>query len=196
MALSKLDKAVNNALKILKEVLPDQTYLYLPLLSRALVWGLRRYFHRQAELMATPVWPWPARIKVKPDEFILDFFQTHSGLRREFATELKNKDLKSLREAFVYLYPLLGLNEPFLWGLFAPELGRQEYRLIIRTFQDRLDRARRDLASVSSRKKLISALKTFQEDITAMAIDLSGEAEVRRSLVKLLQQSLPPPEKD
>ena len=142
------------------------------------------------------MWPLPARIKVKSDEFILDFFQSHSGLRREFATELKNKDLKSLRDAFNYLYPLLGLNEPFLWGLFAPELTSREYRLIIQRFQDRLARARHDLASVSSKEKLISALKTFQEDIAEMALDLSGEIEVRRSLIKLLQQSLPPPKKD
>lgn len=196
MALSRLDKAVNNALKILKEVLPEQTYLYLPLLTRALVWGIRRYLHRREELAATPVWPLPARIKVKSDEFILDFFQSHSGLRREFATELKNKDLKSLRDAFDYFYPLLGLNEPFLWGLFAPELMSQEYRLIIQRFQDRLARARRDLTSVSSKEKLISALKTFQEDIAEMAVDLSGEIEVRRSLIKLLQQSLPPARKD
>jgi hypothetical protein len=191
MAIRSLDKAVSNALKILKEVLPEQDYLYLPLLCRALVWGIRRYLHHQEELMAAPVWPLPARIKVKSDEFVVDFFRTHPGLRQEFAAELANKDLGKLRQVFDCLYPLLGLNDPFLTALFAPELERSEYRLIVNSFQEKLKRARRDLAAVSSREKLKIALTTFQKDVVEMVVDLSSEAEVRQSLIKLLQKSLP-----
>lgn len=190
MAGKSFDRLVNNTLKILKELLRDQDYLYLPLLSRALVWALNRYTHRREELIAAPVWPLPGSIKAKSDEFVLDFFQSHPQLNREFAKELEEKDMVVLRSAFDCLYPLVGLEEPFLSSLFTSELERGEYRLIISIFPQRLAQARRDLREVSSRTRLSKALENFEEDIRELVVDLSSESDVRQSLIKLLKKAL------
>jgi len=184
------DRLVNNTLKILKELLPTQEYLYLPLLSRALVWALNRYAHRREELMATPVWPLPQSIKVKSDEFVIDFFRSHPQLKHEFAAELEKRDMPSLRLAFDCLYPVVGLEDPFLTGLFASQLEKGEYRSIVSNFPQKLAQAKRDLEQVSVPGRLNQALEDFEEDIRELVVDLSSESEVRQSLIKLLKQAL------
>jgi len=83
------------------------------------------------------LWLEPDAIKTKPDAFILNFFENHNGLQKAYTKEIQEKDFKVLRPAFNALYPVIGLEDPFLQALFKPELDSQNYRKIAGEFKKR-----------------------------------------------------------
>ena len=74
MADKPVEKVIKNAVKLLREIYPQSTYLYFPLLSTALVWAVRRPKEWEESIFSWQVWPDPDYIKAKPNDFVLDFF--------------------------------------------------------------------------------------------------------------------------
>jgi len=76
MGKSSLEKVVEKGIGFLSKIFPLKTYLYFPLLYASFIWAIKRVKEWKEEIFSWKVWLDPDRIEMKPDEFILNFFET------------------------------------------------------------------------------------------------------------------------
>jgi hypothetical protein len=185
-----VEKVIRNAVKLLREIYPQSAYLYFPLLSTALVWAVRRPEEWEEQIFSWQVWPDPDYIKTKPDAFVLDFFSQHPLLQKEYSEEIRRKDWKTLRAVFIRLYPVFGLEDPFLRALFREEIATKNFSRIVLEFDPRVEKAKRDIQALEQDPKLLAGLRAFGEEMASLITTLLAESEVQRSLQDILEEQL------
>jgi hypothetical protein len=188
MKKSSLEKAVESGVSFLSKVFPLKSYLYFPLLNATLFWALKRAKEWKREIFSWKVWLDPDRIEAKPDDFILDFFKSYSALHKVYASELSERDMVTLRQAFSRLYPILGLEDPFLSSLFLEELESKDYRTIVRDFEKIVGQAKNDIDACSDSSRLIRGLKTFADEMLSLNLDLISQDEVQTALADIVKR--------
>jgi hypothetical protein len=185
-----VDNLIKRVVSVLGQFFPQHTYLYFPLISAALVWAIRRPEEWKERILSWEVWPDPEFIPAKPDAFILAFFENDPDLTKTYKREIKKKDMEALREAFVRLYPILGLDDPFLSALFKEELEDKEIRKIVQGFDKRVDQARTDIAALKSRPRFLEALKTLTQEFASLSVALLSQSDVQKSLEKMVKDQI------
>ena len=188
MKITPLEKIVEKGISFLSKIFPLKSYLHFPLLSAALIWGIRRATAWKKEILSWKVYLDPERIGVKPDEFVLSFFKNHSSLNKIYEAEIMNNDMKALREAFNRLYPILGLEDPFLFALFYEELESKEFRKIVEEFEEKVSRAGKDIEAFGSKSRLLEGLKTVAEEAASLSIDLMSEDKVQEAVANTIKK--------
>ena len=170
-----VEKAIKNAIKLLREISPQSTYLYFPLLSAALVWAVRRPDEWEEEILSWQIWPDPDYIKVKPNDYVLDFFCGHPILQEAYSDEIQRKDWKTLRAVFIRLYPIFGLEDPFLSALFREEIETKNFAKIVLEFDAKVGKAKRNIRALKEDDRLLVGLRAFGEEMArnaALAIEV------------------------
>jgi hypothetical protein len=190
MTKSSLEKAVESGVSFLSKVFPLKSYLYFPLLNAALFWALKRTKEWKKDIYSWKVWLDPGRIEAKPDEFILDFFKSHSALRKAYTTELRERDMVTLRQAFFRLYPILGLEDPFLSSLFHEELKSNDFRTIVREFEKTVGQAKNDIEACEDSPGFIRGMKTFADEMLSLNLDLISQDKVQTVLAEIVKRQL------
>jgi hypothetical protein len=185
-----VEKAIKNAVRLLREIYPQSMYLYFPLLSTALVWAVRRPKEWEESIFSWQVWPDPDYIEVKPNDFVLDFFFSHPILHDAYDEEIRKKDWKTLRAAFTRLYPIFGLEDPFLSALFREELQAGNFATIVLEFDRKVEKAKRDIQSIKENLRLLEGLRAFGEELASLGKTMLVESEVQRSLQDILEEQL------
>lgn len=185
-----VEKVIKNALKLLMAIYPQSTYLYFPLLSTALVWAVRRSKEWEESIFSWQVWPNPDYIRAKPDDLILEFFSSNPPLQNAYSEEIRNEDWKTLRAAFIRLYPILGLEDPFLLALFREEIEDKNFPKIVLEFDTRVEKAKKDIRAAKENHRLLSGLRAFGEEMASLSASLLVESEVQRSLQEILEDQL------
>jgi len=188
MKKTPLEKIVEKGISFLSKIFPLKSYLHFPLLSAALIWGIRRATAWKKEILSWQVYLDPERIGVKPDEFVLSFFKNHSSLNKIYEAEIMNNDMKALREAFNRLYPILGLEDPFLFALFYEELESKEFRKIVEEFEEKVSRAGKDIEAFGGKSRLLEGLKTVAEEAASLSIDLMSEDKVQEAVANTIKK--------
>ena len=183
-------KIIKNAVKLLKEIYPQSAYLYFPLLSTAFVWAVRRPEEWEKSIFSWQVWPDPNYIKTKPDDFVLEFFTSRPLLADAYSEEIQHKDWKILRAVFLRLYPILGLDDPFLKALFKEDLDSGNFHKIVLEFDSRVGKAKQDIRAVKANDRLLAGLKAFGEELASLLTDILAESDVQRSLQEILEEHL------
>jgi hypothetical protein len=190
MPKSPLEKTVEDGISFLSKVFPLKTYLYFPLLNATLFWAIRKAQEWKEEIFSWKVWLDPDRIETKPDEFVLNFFEGHTGLNRTYEAEIRERDWASLREAFARLYPIFGLEDPFLSALFHEEIESEDYRKIVSGFEERVNQAEKDMETLKGRSGLLKGLKTFADQMLSLNLDLISQDKVQTVLARLIKKQL------
>lgn len=190
MADKSLEKIVTGGVRLLREFFPRHTQLYFPLLSAALVWALRRPEEWEESILSWQVWPDPDIIETKPNDFILDFFSSRPTLKKSFAKEMRNRDWKALRAAFIRLYPIFGLEDPFLSALFQEEIAAKDFARIVREFDTRVGHAKKEIQMLEEQPRFFTRLKAVASEMTSLGLALFGESDVQRSLQEILKKHL------
>lgn len=185
-----VEKIIKNAIKLLQEIYPQNTYLYFPLLSTALVWAVRRPKEWEESILSWQVWPDPDYIKAKPNGFVLEFFLSRSSLQTAYSEEIQHEDWKTLRAAFIRLYPIFGLEDPFLLALFGEEIEAKNFSKIVLEFDTRVEKAKKDIRALKEDHRLLAGLKAFGEEMASLGTTLLVESEVQRSLQDILKDQL------
>jgi len=183
------EDVLEDTLRFLSRFFPERAYLYFPLISAVLAWALGRNRAWRERILSWKVWPGTSPLAVKPDAFILDFFTGNPRLSRAFAVEVEAKDMDTLRAAFDRLYPLLGLEDPFLRGLFSAELASGDYRKIIREFDPRVKKAVEDIESVRDGKEFGEVLERFARELASLGMEMVGENDVEKALARLMKKN-------
>lgn len=189
MKQPSLEKIVENGISFLSEFFPKDTSLYFPLLSAAIVWAIKRTKQWKEKILSWKVWAEPEPIKTKPDGFILEFFKGHADLRQCFKGELQKRKLEQLREAFSALYPILGLEDPFLTSLFSKELESRDYKRIVKEFQKRVKKAEQDIESIEE-ERFLEGLKSIAHGAVGLQLELLSQARLRRTIASLVKKTL------
>ena len=185
-----VEKIIKNAIKLLQEIYPQNTYLYFPLLSTALVWAVRRPKEWEESILSWQVWPDPDYIRVKPNGFVLEFFLSRPLLQTAYSEEINHEDWKILRAAFSRLYPIFGLEDPFLLALFGEEIDAKNFSKIVLEFDTRVEKAKKDIRALKEDHRLLAGLKAFGEEMASLGTTLLVESEVQRSLQDILEDQL------
>ena len=185
-----VEKVIKNAIKLLREIYPRNTYLYFPLLSTALVWAVRRSKKWEESIFSWQVWPDPDYIRAKPNDFVLEFFLSRPLLQTAYSEEIQHEDWKTLRAVFIRLYPIFGLEDPFLMALFGEEIEAKNFSKIVLEFDTRVEKAKRDIRALKEDHRLLAGLKAFGEEMASLGTTLLVESEVQRSLQDILEDQL------
>jgi len=188
MKKTPLEKIVENGIRFLSKIFPLKTYLYFPLLSAALIWGIRRAKEWKKEILSWQVYLDPDRIEVKSNEYILNFFRKHPALNRIYEAEIEKRQLKTLREAFNRIYPILGLEDPFLSALFYEELEENDFKKIVKEFKEKVSSAKKDIETFESKSRLLEGLKTFAHEVVSLNIYLMSEDKVQKAVADLIKK--------
>ena len=184
MKKTPVEKIVEKGISFLSKVFPLKSYLHFPLLSAALFWGIRRVAQWHKKILSWQVYLDPERIEVKPDEYILNFFKNHPSLIKTYEIEIKSKDMESLRQAFHSLYPILGLEDPFLSALFYEELESKDFKKIVEDFEHRVSRAEKDIDTFEGKSRLLDGLETIAEEMASLSIELMSNDEVQEVVAR------------
>src|SRR5512137_785686 len=118
MSKKDVERALARGVDILNNFVPLKSLLLFPLVYSACVWAARRIFDCRDRVLAWQVWLDPEFVAAKPDDFILHFFASNGALSAAYRTEVAGRDTAALRTAFPALYPVCGLEDSFLKGLF------------------------------------------------------------------------------
>ena len=188
MKKTPLEKIVENGIRFLSKIFPLKTYLHFPLLNAALIWGIRRAKKWKEKILSWRVWLDPDLIEVKPDEYVLNFFKKNSNLNKIYEAEIEKKDLKTLREAFTRLYPILGLEDPFLSALFHKELESNDFKKIVKEFEEKVCRAEKDIEAFDDKSRLLEGLKTFADEMASLNIDLISQDKVQKVVADIIKK--------
>lgn len=189
MKKSLLEKLVENGISFLSEFFPKASTLYVPLLSASIVWAIKRAAEWKEKILSWKVWADPGYIETKPNEFVLEFFKSHPALSQSYQDEIQKGDMESLREAFSCLYPILGLEDPFLTALFAHELESENYRKMVKEFRERVEKAKENIEEANE-ERLLRGLKTFADDAVSLGVELLSQAKLRKVIADLVKESL------
>jgi hypothetical protein len=111
-------------------------------------------------------------------------------LMRCFEPEIRNKDMASLREQFARLYPILGLEDPFLSALFHEEMESGDYRKIVKEFDRKVSQAEKDISELKNRSRLIRGLKDFAVEIVSLSLDLISQEEVQKVIAEIIKKQI------
>ena len=190
MNTAALEKAIEKGIKFLSEFFPLKTYLYFPLLYSSLFWIIKRPNEWKEKIFSWKVFPAPAFIKVKSDEFILNFFEDNQALFKAYEPEIKKRDLGALREAAGCLYRIIGLEDPFLSSLFLQELEEGNFRKIVKEFNERVSQALEDIEAVEDEPRFLKALETFANEVASLCGDLISQDEILKMLADLLKERM------
>jgi len=185
----KLASFLKQSLAVLKDFFPLGSVALVPVVYSSLLWALNRKAELNQKIQETRVWLLPESLKNKPDDFVLDFFQRNQELAADFAGQIEKKDLKRLRPAFKALYPILGLEDPFLEKLFSGELSSNNYRQVVVDFEPRLNRALSEIEAARLKPGFWETLKKITSEFVSLGWNLINEKEVRRVLKKMFDRS-------
>ncbi len=188
MKKTPLEKIVEKGISFLSKIFPLKSYLHFPLLSAALIWGIRRATAWKKEILSWKVYLDSERIEMKPDEYVLSFFKNHSSLNKIYETEIMSSDMKALREAFNRLYPIIGLEDPFLSALFYEEFESRDFRKIVKEFKEKVSRAKEDIEAFEGKSRFIEGLETIAEEAASLSIDLMSGDKVQKVVANTIKK--------
>jgi len=188
MKKTSFEKIVEKGISFLSKIFPLKSYLHFPLLSAALIWGIRRAVEWKKRILSWQVYLDPDRIEAKPGEYVLNFFKKNSNLNKIYETEIMSNDMKALRVAFNRLYPILGLEDPFLSALFYEELESGDFKRIVKEFKKKVSRAKEDIEAFEDKSRLIEGLETIAEEAASLSIELMSRNEVQEVVANTIKK--------
>jgi len=188
MKKTTLEKIVEKGISFLSKIFPLKSYLHFPLLSAALFWGIRRATAWKKEILSWQVYLDPERIEMKPEEYVLSFFRKHPALNKIYEAEIMSNDMKALRVAFNRLYPILGLEDPFLSALFYEELKSSDFKKIVKEFEEKVSRAEKDIEAFEGKSRLLEGLETVAEEAASLSIELMSKDEVQEVVANTIKK--------
>jgi hypothetical protein len=190
MKEKSFEEVVQEGIGFVAQFFPESVYLVFPLLSAALVWALKSGKAWEEKIFSWRIWLDPQAVKVKSDEFILEFFSHHSDLAQVFVEEIEEKNMVFLREAFQGLYPILGLEDPFLTGLFRHELESKDYKGIAFQFEGRVARAVSEIESIDEKAKFMEGLKAIALEMASLGSAMFTDKSVQKTLAKIIKKEM------
>jgi hypothetical protein len=190
MTKKNFEKIVQEGIRFIARFFPQSQYLYFPLLSAALVWAIKSSKEWQEKIISWKVWFDPSFVKVKSDEFILSFFSDHADLSSAFADDIRTKDMPALRKLFYNLYPILGLEDPFLSGLFHQELASKDYRMIVQQYDIKVAQAIVDIETADEKGKFFEGLEAIAKKMASFSADMITQTSVQRAIAEIINDEL------
>jgi len=184
----KLVAFLKQSREILGDFFTAGSLALLPVMFSSLVWAVNRRGEVKKKILEVKVWLEPETLKNKPAEFVLDFFENSPELRAVYEEEIRNRDFRALRPAFRALYPVLGLQDPFLEKLFFSELKNHDYRRLVAEFRPRLESALSEIRAAGKRENFWKAVDRVCGEFLNLGWTLLTEDEVRELLKKAMEK--------
>ncbi|MBC7364607.1 MAG: hypothetical protein H5U07_08750 [Candidatus Aminicenantes bacterium] len=172
---------------ILRDFLPPSASVIGPLVYALAVWGLKQQASYREKIDSLKVWLLPEILVHKPDDFILNFFASNEALKQAYQDEIAASDLKTLHQHFAVLYPLLGLQDPFLEALFWPEIECGNFKEIVAQYKPKVEKALQEIKAAEAREDFWPALGRIFSGLVELGWQALSEGEVRSWLKQWLK---------
>lgn len=185
-----IEDIVQDGIQFIAQFLPKATYLYFPLLSAAVVWSIKRHKAWKEKILSLNVWADPSAVYVKSDEYVLNFFRENPGLCTAFREEIETENITSLRRSFLSLYPIVGLEDPFLCALFYQEMKEKNYRKIVEEFKKRVSKAVQDIEALDEKPKFLEGLESIAKELASLSSDMITQKSVQKVLAEIIKQEM------
>jgi len=185
-----IEDIVQDGIQFIAQFFPKATYLYFPLLSAAVVWAIKRHKAWKEKILSWNVWADPSAVHVKSDEYIFNFFKKNPDLRKAFREEIKTENITSLRKSFLSLYPIIGLEDPFLSALFYQEMEEKNYRKIVEKFNGRVTKAVQDIKALDEKPKFLEGLESIAKELASLSSDMVTQKSIQKVLAEIIKQEM------
>jgi hypothetical protein len=172
------------AFRSLVDELSLKAFPFVPVIYSALFYFVEKGAAYRKAVLEMPTLPGPEPVANKPDEFINDFLAVHAP----FA--LAEPNLPARRLIFSRLYPILGLQDPFLTTLFREELDGGDLQTIVQSFDLRVSAAISSIPLPSSNPEFWKALDSFVETAAGLALNLVRGREVQDLILERVRRFL------
>jgi hypothetical protein len=190
MPKTEFEKHVESAIAVLSEFFPLKSYLYFPLLSTVLKWAVERTHEWRQKILSWEVFLDAGYVQTKSDAFVLEFFEGNPDLQKTYQQEIHKQDIQTLRKAFSRLYPVLGLEDPFLSALFFDQLEVKDFKKIEKEFDQRVLQAKQDIGSLRDKSRLMKGLETFKEEMESFSHYAGSQPDVLRMLREIIKKNV------
>ena len=188
MSKKDVESALARGVDILNNFLPVESFLLFPLVYSTCVWAVRRIFDGRDRVLAWQVWLDPEFIGTKPDDFVLHFFAGDEALGHAYETEIAGRDMAALRRAFAALYPVRGLEDAFLRGLFREELAAGDYRKIVAEFGPRTAEALEGIRAAEASSGFWHALEDLGREAASLGLHLIRDEDVQDMIIAAIKK--------
>jgi len=185
-----IEDIVQDGIQFIAQFLPKAAYLYFPLLSAAAVWAIKRSKAWKEKILSWNVWADPSAVRVKSDEYVLNFFKKNPNLRTAFQKEIKTENITSLRRSFLSLYPIIGLEDPFLSALFYQEMEEKNYRKIVEKFNGRVTKAVQDIEALDEKPEFLEGLESIAKELALLTSDIATQKSVQKVLAEVIKKEM------
>jgi hypothetical protein len=98
--------------------------------------------------------------------------------------------MTALRKLFYSLYPVVGLEDPFLTGLFQEELASHDYRAIAQQYDVRVAQAIVDIETVEEKGRFMDGLEAIAREMASLGAEMITQASVQRALAEIIKKEL------
>ena len=107
-----------------------------------------------------------------------------------FAEEIDARNMPALRKFFYSLYPIIGLEDPFLSGLFHQELSSQNYRGIAQEYDVKVAQAIDDIEAVEEKGRFMEGLEAIAREMASFCTDMITQTSVQSALAEIINREL------
>lgn len=184
MDAKKFQKVLDEVLDALALVVNVRSFPFFPVLYASLFHFVRKGAAYRKAVRELPAGPRSRIVTNKSQRFIDDF------LRRNAAQFASEPDPKSRKRAFVRLYPLLGLRDPFLSTLFRDELAAGDHERIVAELDERVRAAVDAIPAPASSPTFWKAMDAFVQTSAGLAIELVRERDVQELILDRVKRFL------
>ncbi len=125
-------------------------------------------------------------VSSKPDDFILYFFEENKVLSKLYQKEIREKDLKTLREEFKILYPLIELKEPFLCFILQDELKKGNLYRISKIYKNKRKKILEGIKKIKTSKIKDNLFNTINLMVKAFAEEIYDKKNFREIIFEKL----------
>ncbi|MEW6456398.1 MAG: hypothetical protein AB1410_06790 [Acidobacteriota bacterium] len=190
MNLETIKKVLGFAVETIEFFIPEKKYLIFPLLISIIEDAIKKRERSGEIAFSLPVFINPDIVETKPDKFIMNFFTSNAELKNYYEPYVKNKDISFLRQRFNTLYPILGLNDPFLRALFKKEIEKNEFEKIFECYEERLKKAKEDTEPLRMDKDFRVMINKILKEIFNLGLSSLDKKEIRKILLEEIKKKL------
>lgn len=133
-------------------------------------------------------WPKMPQV-VKPGEKeLLEFFNTHKGMKLSFRKELKNNDIDALYKAYDWLFPMLVTKDDFLSSVFRDDIKARRFKKVLRQAEKKVKRVTEFVDVYKKDAKFLELMRQFTTDLSGFSLTLINNKNLLDQAIKKIEE--------
>jgi len=117
-------------------------------------------------------WPHVPHVKKPEKKELIDFFETHKGLPRSFAKELKEENFDVLHKAHALMYLIFVQKDDFISSIFREDARARKYKKIFNESEKKIKRITEKINGFKHNPEFHKLIKKFTSELAGFSLTL------------------------